>query len=116
MEMDLLECGDGEDISYVVILVTAGNHEEAMKIARSLVEEERVACVNVIDGVASVFRWKGKLEEQSESLLIIKTRTVRLQDVIQRVKALHSYDVPEIIALPIVEGNPSFLKWIDEVT
>jgi len=108
--------GDGEDIGYVVIFVTTPNHDDALRIARALVEEERVACVNVIDKITSIFRWKGKVEEETECLLIIKTRVERVPDVIDRVKSLHSYDVPEIIALPIVDGNPSYLSWIDEVT
>ena len=114
--MDVLDFEDADELKYVVILVMAESPEQAITIARTLVEEEMVACVNVIQGALSVFRWKGKLEEATESLLIIKTRTQRLSEVIGRVKEIHSYDVPEIIALPIVDGNPSYLQWIDEVT
>lgn len=114
--MDMMEYDEGEELRHVVILVMAGSREEGLTIARRLVEDEVAACVNVVEGALSVFRWKGKLEEAAECLLIIKTRTQRLQEVIQRVKALHSYDVPEIIALPIIDGNPSYLQWIDEVT
>jgi periplasmic divalent cation tolerance protein len=113
MEMEYLE---GEDIHYVVIFVTAVDAEQGMAIARALVEEQVVACVNMVDRVRSVFRWKGKVEEEAESLLIIKTRSERIAEVISRVRSLHSYDVPEIIALPIIDGNPSYLQWIDEVT
>ena len=112
-EMDFFE---GDELKYVVVFVTAVSVEQGMSIARALVEEEVVACVNVVKGVRSVFRWKGKVEEEDEVLLVLKTRTARLPEVIARVKELHSYDVPEIIALPIIDGNPSYLQWIDEVT
>lgn len=114
--MDEMDYPDFELINYVVIMVTASGQEEGVKIARTLVEEKIVACVNLVDGVRSVFRWKGKVEEESECLLIIKTRGQQVPAVIQRVKALHSYDVPEVIVLPILDGNPSYLQWIDEVT
>jgi periplasmic divalent cation tolerance protein len=112
-EMDFFE---GDELKYVVVFVTAANAEQGMEIARALVAEEVVACVNVVERVRSVFRWKGKVEEENEALLVIKTRTERVPEVLARVKALHSYDVPEIIALPIIDGNPSYLQWIDEVT
>jgi periplasmic divalent cation tolerance protein len=114
--MEDIYYGEGEDVGYVVIMATTPGRELADTIARALVEEQRVACVNIIDKITSIFRWKGKVEEEAECLLIMKTRMERVEDVIQRVKALHTYDVPEIIALPIVDGNPSYLKWIDEVT
>jgi periplasmic divalent cation tolerance protein len=113
MEMDYAE---GDEIHYAVIMVTAANLDQAKDIAHALVEEEIVACVNILQGMLSIFRWKGKIEEGAECLLIIKTRLQRLPDVIGRVKALHSYDVPEIIALPIIDGNPAYLQWIEEVT
>ena len=114
--MDDIFYGEGEDVGYVIIMVTTPGPEPAKTIAMALVEEQIVACVSIIDKITSIFRWKGKVEEESECLLLIKTRTERVQDVISKVKSLHSYDVPEIIALPIVDGNPSYLKWIDEVT
>jgi len=114
--MDVMDLGDYELINYVVIMVTTSSREEGEKISRKLVEEEIVACVNMVEGVRSVFKWKGKIEEQAECLLSIKTRGMQVPNVIQRVKALHSYDVPEVIVLPILDGNPSYLQWIDEVT
>lgn len=111
-----MEYADGDEIRYAVIMVTAASMDQAKEIARALVEEEIVACVNILNGVLSIFRWKGKVEEGSECQLFIKTRLTRVPDVISRVKALHSYDVPEIIALPIIDGNPPYLQWIDEVT
>ena len=107
---------DDDEISYVVILVTVSGSEEGLAIARALVQEGMAACVNVVDKVRSIFKWKGKVEEEAESLLVIKTRVDRLFELTQRVKELHSYDVPEIIALPIISGNPAYLQWIDEVT
>jgi periplasmic divalent cation tolerance protein len=114
--MDSVYLSDVETISYVAILVTAPGHEQGVAIARTLVEEEIAACVNIIDGLTSIFTWKGKVDEEAESLLIIKTRSERVPDIIQRVRSLHPYDVPEVIVLPILDGNPAYLEWIDEVT
>ncbi len=100
--------------TYVVVLVTVSSKDEGLKIARELVQRRLVACVNIIDGVHSVFFWEGKVDEAKEALLVIKTRLDKLNDVIACVKSLHSYQVPEIIALPIVYGLESYLKWIDE--
>ena len=111
-----MEYSDGDEIRYAVIMVTAAGIDQAKEIAHALVEEEIVACVNILDGMLSIFRWKGKIEEGNECLLIIKTRMTRVADVISRVKSIHTYDVPEIIALPIIDGNPSYLQWIEEVT
>ncbi len=105
-----------EQIKHLVIMVTVSDKAEGAKVARPLVEEGLAACVNIVEGLTSVFMWKGKVEEETEALLIIKTTTERLYELIGRVKELHSYDVPEVIALPIVDGNPAFLQWIEEVT
>lgn len=113
MEMDYAE---GDEIRYAVVMVTASGMDQAKEIARALVEEEMVACVNILGGMVSIYRWKGKVEEGQECLLIIKTRMTRVPEVITRVKSIHTYDVPEIIALPIIDGNPSYLQWIEEVT
>lgn len=113
--MDPIEFTEDE-VRYAVVLVTAPSAESAQEIARALVGEGLAACVNLVEGVFSVFKWKGKLEEDKEVLLIVKTRTENLPDLISRVKELHSYDVPEVIALPVIEGNPAYLQWIDEVT
>jgi len=114
--MESVYLNEVETIGYVAIFVTAPSHEQGVAIARTLVEEEIAACVNIIDGLTSIFTWKGKIEEESESLLIIKTRSERVPEMIQRVKSLHPYDVPEVIVLPILDGNPAYLEWIDEVT
>jgi len=114
--MVMMEISEGEMVRYVVVLVTASNEEEGLAISRALVEEELVACVNMVEKVRSIYKWRGKIEDDAETLLIIKTGADNLPEVITRVKELHSYDVPEVIALPIVEGNKAYLKWIDEVT
>lgn len=98
----------------VVVLVTASSKEEAGKIADKLVEEKLAACVNIAGSVESVFWWEGKVDRAQELLLIIKSSQERLAQIIARVKSLHSYKVPEIIALPITGGSESYLNWINE--
>jgi periplasmic divalent cation tolerance protein len=105
------------DISEtVVILVTCGSEEEAVKISNALVEERLAACVNLISPVRSIYRWEEKIWDEKEWLLIIKTQRKRFQEIETRVKSLHSYSVPEIIALPIIEGSSSYLNWLAEMT
>lgn len=99
---------------YIVIFVTTANNEEAGKISRALVENKLAACVNIISGVKSVFWWEGKLDSAEESLLMIKSKKSKLARIIKLVKSLHSYEVPEIIALPIISGDKRYLGWIDE--
>lgn len=98
----------------VVILVTASSKEEARKIANKLVSDKLAACVNIIDGVESLFWWEGKVDRASESLLVIKSKKEKLKSIIKAVRSVHSYTVPEIIALPIVSGDKPYLRWIDE--
>lgn len=105
-----------EEIQYFVIFCTAGSREEGEKIARRLVEGRLAACVNIVPGVTSIFTWKGAVDQAEECLLIIKTRGELIPQLISRIKSLHSYDVPEIIALPITDGNTAYLDWISEVT
>jgi periplasmic divalent cation tolerance protein len=99
---------------FIVIYVTVGSSEEGKKLGRALVEERLAACVNRISPVHSIYRWQGQVEESNEELLIIKTKRNLLAKVKQRVQELHSYSVPEIIALPILEGNESYLEWLEE--
>jgi len=101
--------------TYITVLVTASRREEAEKIARKLLDERVAACINIVEGVRSLFWWQGKIDEASEVLMIIKTRLDLFEKVIEYVKMLHSYTVPEVIALPIIAGNAEYLKWIDEV-
>ena len=103
-----------EDITYLVILVTASNSEEAHKIADELLGRRQVACVNIVPGVNSLFWWQDKLDSAHENLLIIKTKASLLNEIVALVKRIHSNDVPEIIALPIVGGNPDYLEWMSK--
>jgi periplasmic divalent cation tolerance protein len=103
-----------EELTYVVLLITASNIEEANKIAEVLLNQRKAACVNIVPGVSSLFWWQDKLDSAKESLLIVKTKASLLPEVISLVKGVHSYDVPEIIALPIVSGNQDYLEWIDK--
>lgn len=98
---------------YAVILVTASSLEEAQKIATVLLNKRKAACINIMPQVQSSYWWQGKIDKAEESLLIIKTMASAIQDVIELVKANHSYTVPEIIALPIIAGNPDYLEWIE---
>ncbi len=100
----------------VVIFVTAANKKEAEKIASTLIEKKLAACVNIIENVNSLFWWQGKVDRLKEALLIVKTRRTLMNKLIKKVKSLHSYAVPEIIALPIVSGDKKYLQWINEST
>src|SRR4029453_7754144 len=99
--------------SYAVVLTTAGSDEEASKIASALVERGLAACVSVVPGVRSTYRWEGRMLTESESLLVIKTRRERFEAVRRAIREMHSYDVPEVILLEIAEGDPDYLAWID---
>ena len=100
----------------IVALVTCGSEEEALKIANALVQEHLAACVNLISPIRSIYRWEGKIWDEKEWLLIIKTQKQRFDELEQKVKSLHSYAVPEIISLPIITGAISYLDWIKENT
>ena len=103
--------------NYIVVFITAKDNEEAQKIANTMLKRRQVACVNIVPEVDSHFWWKDKLDKTQESLLIAKTKDTLLPDIIKSVKKIHSYSVPEIIALPITGGNQDYLDWIDsEVT
>jgi periplasmic divalent cation tolerance protein len=97
----------------IVIFITASSDKEADKIAALLLDQRKAACVNTLNGVKSAFWWKGKVDSAQESLLIIKTSASVLPEVIDLVKKVHSYEIPEIIALPIIGGNDDYLKWLD---
>jgi periplasmic divalent cation tolerance protein len=100
----------------IIVLVTCGSEEEALKIAHSLVEERLAACVNLVFPVRSIYRWEGKIWDEKEWILIIKTQKQRFEKLEKKVKSLHSYSVPEIIGLPIIEGSSSYLDWLKEMT
>lgn len=99
---------------HIVVFVTAKDKQEAQKIVRRLVEDKLIACANIVDGVKSVFWWQGKTDEADETLLIMKSEKRLFKKIAAAVKALHSYDLPEVIALPIVEGSADYLKWMKE--
>ncbi|OGQ84681.1 MAG: hypothetical protein A3F90_12180 [Deltaproteobacteria bacterium RIFCSPLOWO2_12_FULL_60_19] len=99
---------------FVVVLVTVGSSKEGERLARALVEEQLAACVNRIKGIQSIYRWQGQVEQSEEELLVIKSRRDLFECVKKRVQELHSYSVPEIIALPIVDGNENYLRWLEE--
>ena len=99
-----------------VVLVNAASAEQADSIAHTLVGERLAACANIVSPIRSVYRWKGEVETATEHLMIIKTRANLIAKVEARVRQLHSYEVPEIIALPIVAGAKSYLDWVFEST
>ena len=103
-----------ETFTHIVIFITTATVDEAHKISRALLEQRKVACVNIVPEVSSSFWWQDKLDSARESLLIAKTRTSELNNVVKLVKELHSYATPEIIAIPIIGGNEEYLNWIDK--
>ncbi len=100
----------------IVIFITAPNEEEAAKIARSLVEARLAACVNIIKNIRSIYTWQGNVEDDAETLMIVKTQKSLFPALSAKVREIHSYEVPEIIALPIIDGAEDYLKWLKEST
>ena len=98
---------------YVLVLVTAKDKKEAQRISAGLIKAKLAACVNIIDKVDSIFFWAAKLDQVKESLLLIKSKQEKLPKIIKLVRSLHSYKVPEIIAIPIIAGDRPYLRWID---
>jgi len=105
---------EGPVSAHVVVLSTVGRPEDAERIARALVEQRAAACVSLVPGLVSHYRWKGALEREPETLLVIKTRRDRLEDLRQALLALHPYEVPELLALPVEAGHAPYLAWVDE--
>jgi periplasmic divalent cation tolerance protein len=97
---------------FAVIFITTPQDEESQLIARMLLEQKVTSCVNIIPKINSLFWWNQVIEQNKESMLIVKTSVSRINDVVQLVKEAHSYDVPEIIAIPIIGGNQDYLEWI----
>lgn len=93
--------------------MTAKDKKEAVKIAQGLLESKLIACANIIDGVQSLFWWQGKIDSSKEVLLVLKTKKFLFKKVSEKVKSLHSYQTPEIIALPIIAGSKDYLNWIN---
>jgi len=98
---------------FQLVLTTAGSGEQAETIARALVDRRLAACVNVMGGVCSFFRWEGKIQREDEKLLLIKSAKSLFPRVRETIRELHSYDVPEVLAIPIADGDPAYLKWLD---
>jgi periplasmic divalent cation tolerance protein len=95
-----------------VVWVTAPDVETATRIARTLVEERWIACANLVPGVRSIYRWQGRVEDEAEVLLVMKTSSDRCEALAARVKELHPYELPEVIALPVVGGSGAYLDWV----
>jgi periplasmic divalent cation tolerance protein len=98
---------------HVLALSTVGKREDADRLARALVEARLAACVNIVPGLTSVYRWKDAVESDPEHLLVIKTRRDRLDDMRTALLAQHPYEVPELVVLPIEGGSPAYLAWLD---
>lgn len=101
--------------AFRVVFVTV-QRDKARALATEIVENRLAACVNIVDTVRSVYRWKGKITSDDEALLVIKTATKKVENLIKYVKENHSYDIPEVVSLNIAEGNPDYLDWLDEET
>ena len=103
-------------MNEIVVFITASDEDEAVKIARSLVETKLAGCVNIIKNIRSVYRWEETIEDDPEVLMVAKTQKTLFRELMKKVKEIHSYTVPEIIALPIVEGSEDYLQWLRDVT
>jgi periplasmic divalent cation tolerance protein len=104
------------DAHAIVVYVTAPNEDEAAAIAKTLVGERLAACVNIVRPIRSVYMWQEKIEDDTEVLMIMKTQASLFERLCRKVKELHSYSVPEVIALPVVSGSDDYLAWLRHVT
>lgn len=102
-----------EQRNYIVVFITVKDNGEAEKIAKALLKRRQAACVNILPGMSSHFWWKDKLDAAEECLLIVKSKESLLPEIIKSVRKIHSYSVPEIIALPVVGGSREYLEWLD---
>jgi periplasmic divalent cation tolerance protein len=100
----------------IIVLITTSTRDEAVKIGTALVDGHLVACVNIVPEVRSLFFWEGKKQDERETLLICKSRLPLMEQLVERVKSLHSYSVPEVIALPIIAGSREYLDWVKDAT
>jgi periplasmic divalent cation tolerance protein len=100
---------------FIVVLVTAANKAEAEKIAQTLLAERLIACANILGPTTSFFQWEGKVNRAEEFLMFIKSRKDLFEKIVERVKVLHSYEVPEVLAVPILAGSGTYLDWMDSV-
>ncbi len=102
-------------IKYIIVLVTTTSNAEAEKIAQVLLEKKLIACANIVNPVTSFFRWSGKIDQCAECLVLMKSRKDLFAELVECVKGLHSYEVPEVLALPIVDGSTDYLSWLGDV-
>ena len=103
-------------MEYRLVYITVNNADEARKVGKEIVSRRLAACVNILGPIQSMYWWKGNLQEDNEMVVIAKTTAALVPRLIERVKAVHSYEVPCIVALPLTEGNPDFLNWIAQET
>jgi periplasmic divalent cation tolerance protein len=103
-------------MNEIIVFITAPSEDEAVKIANAVVATRLAGCVNIIKNIRSVYRWEEKIEDEAEVLMIVKTRKELFESLAGKVRELHSYSVPEIIALPIVEGSEDYRQWLRKVT
>ena len=103
-------------MSEIVVFITASKEEEAVKIAHALVEARLAGCVNCVKNIRSIYSWEGRIEDEKEVLMIAKTQKKLFKPLQEKVKELHSYSVPEVIAVPVTEGSADYLKWLKNVT
>jgi periplasmic divalent cation tolerance protein len=107
---------DGYIMTFNIIYITTKDKAEAEKIGKALVESKLAACVNIIDGMTAIYRWEGKIQEANEAILIAKTKETLVPELTEKVKSIHSYSCPCIIALPILGGSDEYLEWISSET
>lgn len=100
----------------IVVLTTCGSEDEARKLASVLIEKRMAACVNITSPVTSVYRWNGSIEQAHEWMLIIKSRRERFEELRVVLESAHSYELPEVLAIPVVEGSPNYLAWVEAET
>jgi periplasmic divalent cation tolerance protein len=100
----------------IVVFTTCGSAEEAQRLAAALIEKHLAACVNITAPVTSVYRWKGAIEKSEEWMLVIKSRRERFEELRVMLEGAHSYELPEVLALPVVDGSPNYLAWVEEET
>ena len=102
----------GKPVSYIIVLMTTATREEAEKITRNLLDQKLIACANMVGPVSSLFWWKEKISQEDEFLVLMKTRSDLFEKLATKIKQMHSYEVPEIIAVPIAKGEQSYLEWL----
>ena len=98
---------------YAMVYITTSGIEESERIANILLEEKLAGCTNIIPSITSIYLWKGEIEADSESIIIAKTKLDRIEDIIKRVKEIHSYDIPCILAIPVIQGSMDYLEWLE---